>query len=137
VGVQPANPQPAANAERAGDNANLTGPFKRYAVDFLIHSKDLDLQTTSDGNRHGRVQIELVAYDRNGKALNWTGDTSKFNLKPAIYASIEKSGMHAHMEIDVPQGEAWLATGVYDWNAGKAGTLEIPLSSLKTESATK
>ena len=137
VGIQPANPQPAANAERAGDNTNLTGTFTRYTVDFLIHSKDLDLQTTSDGNRHGRVQIELVAYDRNGKALNWTGNTSKFNLKPETYASIEKSGMHAHMEIDVPQGEAWLATGVYDWNAGKAGTLEIPLSSLKTESATK
>jgi hypothetical protein len=106
VGIQPANPQPAANAERAGDNTNLTGTFTRYTVDFLIHSKDLDLQTTSDGNRHGRVQIELVAYDRNGKALNWAGDTSKFNLKPETYASIEKSGMHAHMEIDVPAPRA-------------------------------
>ncbi|HUD53664.1 MAG TPA: hypothetical protein VMR02_00440 [Terracidiphilus sp.] len=41
------------------------------------------------------------------------------------------------MEIDLPQGDAWLATGVYDWNTGKGGTLEIPLNSLKAESAAK
>jgi hypothetical protein len=45
--------------------------------------------------------------------------------------------MRTHMEIDIPQGEAWLATGVYEWNTGKAGTLEIPLNSLKAESAAK
>jgi len=137
VGIEPANPQPAANAERAGDNAKLAVPFTRYTVDFLIHSKDLDLEASPNGNHHGRVEIELLAYDRDGKVLNWTGNTTKFNLKPETFASIEKSGMHAHMEIDIPRGEAWLATGIYDWNAGKAGTLEIPLSSLKTESAAK
>ena len=135
--VELANPQPATGADRAGDNAKLTGPSTRYTVDFLIHSKDLDLEVSPNGNHHGRVEIELLAYDRDGKVLNWTGNTTKFNLKPETFAAIEKSGMHAHLEIDVPQGEAWLATGVYDWNAGKAGTLEIPLHSLKTESATK
>jgi VWFA-related protein len=140
VRVERANPQPAANAERAGANAKLVKPYTRYTVDFLIQSKDLHLEAASDGNRRGEVQVELLAYDRNGKALNWTGNTANFNLKPATFASIEKSGLRAHMEIDIPQGEAWLATGVYDWNTGKAGTLEIPLNSLKTvmaESVTK
>jgi VWFA-related protein len=137
VRVEPANPQPAANAERAGANAKLANPFTRYTVDFLIQSRDLHLEAASDGNRHGQVQVELLAYDRNGKALNWTGNTANFNLKPATFASIEKSGLRAHMEIDIPQGEAWLATGVYDWKTGKAGTLEIPLNSAKTETAAK
>jgi hypothetical protein len=41
------------------------------------------------------------------------------------------------MEIDVPKGDSYLTTGVYDWSTGKAGTLEIPLNSLKAESAAK
>jgi VWFA-related protein len=137
VRVEPANPQPAAADGHAGDNAKLAGSFTRYTVDYLIKPKDLNLGAATDGNRHGRVQIELIAYDRDGKALNWTGNAADFNLKPETFASIEKSGLRAHMEIDIPRGDAWLATGVYDWNTGKAGTLEIPLNSLKTESAAK
>jgi hypothetical protein len=33
-----------------------------------------------------------------------------------------------HMDLDVPKGEAYLATGVYDWTSNKAGTLEVPLA---------
>jgi hypothetical protein len=32
------------------------------------------------------------------------------------------------MEIDLPNEEIYLNTGVYDWGSNKAGTLEIPLS---------
>jgi VWFA-related protein len=137
VRVEPANPQPIAHAERAGDNAKLGKPYTRYAADFLIQPKDIHLDAATNGDRRGRVEIELVAYDRDGKALNWTGSTANLNLKPAAFASIEKSGLRTHMEIDIPHGEAWLATGIYDWTTGKAGTLEIPLNSLKVESAAK
>lgn len=41
------------------------------------------------------------------------------------------------MEIDLPKADVYLATGVYDWNTGKAGTLEIPINTLKGESAAK
>ncbi len=137
VRVEPANPQPPANAERAGDNAKLGKPYTRYAADFLIQPKDIHLDAATNGDRRGRVEIEIVAYDRDGKALNWTGSTANLNLKPAAFASIEKSGLRTHMELDIPRGEAWLATGIYDWTTGKAGTLEIPLNSLKAESAAK
>jgi VWFA-related protein len=137
IRVASANPQPAAGTGHAGENVKLAGPLTRYMIDFLIQSKDLQLSTDTNGNRHGRVEIELVAYDRDGKALNWTGSTANLNLKPASFDSIEKSGLRAHVEIDLPKGDAWLATGVYDWNTSKAGTLEIPLNSFKSESAAK
>jgi hypothetical protein len=44
-----------------------------------------------------------------------------------VYASIQKSGIPAHAEIDLPNTDVYLETGVYDWGSGKAGTLEIPL----------
>lgn len=137
VRVEPANPQPAAGADHAGGNVKLAGPFTRYTVNFLIRSSDLQLSVSTNGERGGRVQIELVAYDRDGKALNWASSTAKLSLNPATFNSIEKSGLRAHMEIDVPRTDIYLATGVYDWNTGRAGTLEVPVDSLKAESTAK
>jgi VWFA-related protein len=129
--VVPIDPQPTANAARAGKNAKLTGPTKRYAVDLMIRSTDVKLQLTADGKRTGKVQVELLAYDRDGHALNWQGGTLAMNLAPDVYAAIQRSGVPAHFEIDVPSDrDVFLATGVFDWESGKAGTLEIPIPSV-------
>jgi hypothetical protein len=131
VRVAPVNPQPKPNAARAGKNAKLTGPTKRYAVDLMIRSTDVKLQLAVDGKRTGKVRVELLAYDRDGHALNWQGGTLAMNLTPDEYAAIQRSGVPAHFEIDVPSDkDVFLATGVYDWESGKAGTLEIPLPSV-------
>jgi VWFA-related protein len=133
VRVLPANPQPGAGAKPAGFNAQLSGAGKgsvtRYGVDFLIDPKKVQLQATPEGNHAARIRVELLAYDRDGKALNWNGVTLHSNLDTQAYASILKSGIPVHMEIDVPQNGAYLATGIYDLDANKAGTLEVPLES--------
>jgi hypothetical protein len=72
--------------------------------------------------------VGLMAYDRDGNAVNWIGGTQEMSLQPEIYASVQKSGIPAHMEIDLPNKDVYLETGVYDWGTGKAGTLEIPLN---------
>jgi len=129
--VAPVNPQPQPNTARAGKNARLTGPTKRYAVDLMIRSTDVKLQLTADGKRTGKVQVELLAYDRDGHALNWQGGILAVNLAPDVYAAIQRSGVPAHFEIDVPSNrDVFLATGVFDWESGKAGTLEISIPSV-------
>lgn len=35
-----------------------------------------------------------------------------------------------HQKIDVPQGDVYLRTGIYDLATNKAGTLEIPLEKM-------
>jgi hypothetical protein len=35
-----------------------------------------------------------------------------------------------HAEVEVPRGQYWLKTGVYDQATHKAGTMEIPLSAI-------
>ncbi len=128
--VIPEDPQPAPNAARAGKNAKLTGPVKRYTVDLMIRWSDLKLQMTTAGKRTGKVQVELLAYDRDGHALNWTGGILVMNLAPEVYTAIQRSGVPAHFEIDLPSDkDVFLATGVYDLETGKAGTLEIPIHS--------
>jgi VWFA-related protein len=127
VRVVPVMPQPAPNATRAGKNPKLTGPFTRYSVDFMIRWTDVKLDPSADGARNGKIQVGLLAYDRDGNAVNWVGATQGMNLKPEIYAAIQKSGIPAHMEIDLPNTDVYLETGVYDWGTNRAGTLEIPL----------
>ncbi len=129
VKVVPANPQPAANAPRAGRNKKLTGPTKRYSVDFLIDAKMVHLEPTPKGTHSGQVQVELLAYNHDGKPLNWAGGTLRMDLDAATYADTLKSGLKGHAEIDVPDTDVYLATGVYDAETGKAGTLEVALNA--------
>ncbi len=136
VRVVPAAPQPPPNAARAGLNPKLSGPVTRYSVDFFIRWTDVQLDAAENGTHSGRIQLGLLAYDRDGNAVNWLGFTQGMDLKAALYASIQKSGIPAHMEIDLPSNtEVYLDTGVYDLGTGKAGTLEIPLHPAEAASA--
>lgn len=136
VRVAPVDPQPAPNAPRAGKNAKLAGPAKRYAVDLMIRWTDVTLQPAATGKHTGKIQVELLAFDRDGHALNWEGGTLAMNLDPDFYAAIQRSGVPAHFEIDLPADkDVFLATGVYDWQSAKAGTLEIPIPTVAIAAA--
>jgi hypothetical protein len=136
VRVLPATAQPDAKAKRAGFNTKLTSPSTRYAADFLIDWKKIQLQTMPDGKHNGAIRVEIIAYDHDGKPLNWTVQTLGLSFDPANYAAIQKSGIPAHLEIDLPDTNVYLATGIYDFSARQAGTLEIPVdvrAALKTQ----
>ncbi|KAA6457234.1 VWA domain-containing protein [Acidobacteria bacterium AB60] len=134
--VAPETPQPAAGSPRAGKNAKLTGPTRRYAIDFMIRWTDVKLEAQADGTRAGKLQVELLAFDREGNAVNWGGGTEAMNLKPEVFAAIEKSGVPAHAEIDLPADkDVVLEAGVYDWATGKAGTMRVALPAQAEEKA--
>jgi VWFA-related protein len=136
--VAPVDPQPTPNTARAGKNAKLAGPVKRYAVDLMIRWTDVNLQPAAAGRHTGKVQVELLAYDREGQALNWQGGTLAMNLAPDMYAAIQRSGVPAHFEIDLPSDkDVFLETGVYDWETGRAGTLEISINSVRATAASE
>jgi VWFA-related protein len=127
VRVVPAASQPAPDATRAGQNSKLKSPTTRYDVDFFIRWTDIDFQVNAQGEHKGKIEVGLKAYDRDANAVNWDGVTQDINLQPTIFGAMQKSGVPAHMEIDLPNEDVYLVTGVYDWGAGKTGTLEIPL----------
>jgi VWFA-related protein len=125
VRVQPVTPQPAADAARVGGNAKVTAPVTRYRADFVVHR---GTAPSPDSTRKDRMQVEVIAYDPDGKVLNW--QAGALNLTPADDATAQQRGLRTHMEIDVPKNVASLVTGVYDWRTNQAGTREISLSSL-------
>jgi hypothetical protein len=127
--VQPLAPQPAADAPRIGGNTEMKGPVIRYGADFAVIAEDLRFDATPDGMRHGTVEVILVAYDREGKPLNFVTFKSDLNLRPDVYASVQKIGLQIHQEIDVPKEHFYLRTGIYDLKSGTAGTLGFPLDA--------
>jgi VWFA-related protein len=127
IKVVPSNPQPAPDAPRIGSSPDLKGPFTRYGVDFAIAPQDLKLDPTPDGGRHGNIEIVLLAYDREGKPLNFVVTKGDVNLDAKLYESVQKVGLQIHKEIDVPQQYIYLRTGIYDLKSNTAGTLGVPL----------
>jgi VWFA-related protein len=130
VKVTPASPLPAADAPRAGDNADLKAPFTRYTVSFSLATESLPLVPSPDGVRREPVEVALMAYSQDGKPLNWMIRSVGIAVRPEQMAIAEASGIPFHFDFDVPQGDVYLRTGIYDASTSKAGTLEIPLRSL-------
>jgi len=94
----------------------------------MIRWTDVQLNAQPGGRHSGKVRVELMAFDHDGTPLNWNGGVEEMNLKPELYEAIEKSGIPAHVEIDLPTGkDVWLVTGVFDPQSGKIGTREIPI----------
>ena len=87
------------------------------------------METTSDGVRHGNIQIALIVYDHNGAPVNWIIGKPQISLEPKAYAEAERVGLQLHLDVDVPHGDTYLSTGIYDLESRKAGTLEIPLNN--------
>jgi VWFA-related protein len=125
--VKPTNPQPAPGVPRAGSNTDLKGPITRYGIDFAVSVDDLHTDSGSDGSRHGNIEIMLVAYNQDGEPLNLVVSRSEIRIPTKDYANVQRAGLQIHKEIDVPQGQAFLRTGIYDLRSNNAGTLGVPL----------
>ena len=137
VRVQPADPQPAADAPKASSNSDLQGPVTRYAVEYAISVDDLALKTSSTGARQGKIEAMVAAYDLNGKPLNLVVRKFGIDLPPKVYEAVKKVGLQLRQEIDVPRGNIYLRTGVLDLTSAAAGTLGVPLSTVAQPVATK
>ncbi|HEY0794153.1 MAG TPA: VWA domain-containing protein [Acidisarcina sp.] len=107
----------------------------RYAADFAISLRDVRLGGGPDGKRSGSVALMLVAFDRKGKALNYTVHRNALELTPQGYVAMKDAGLQLHDEIDVPRGTTTIRVGVYDADSNRAGTIQIPLSQLHAVSA--
>lgn len=75
-----------------------------------------------------------MAYDAEGAPINWDVRKPALDLAPEVYSEMMRSGVRMHLEIDIPQGDYLLRTGVYDLQSGHAGTLGIPLLMLNAGS---
>jgi len=117
------------SATPAGDDAaELKGPLHRTVVDLLVDPRGLNFATTADGSRQVNVEFVLLAYDGDGKRVNYVDRTMPLSIPAEQYARIRASGFPLRMELDLPAGNFSLRLAVYDLSTGHLGSLEVPLA---------
>jgi hypothetical protein len=122
----------------AGDDASAAkGAADRYLVDFAVNLNDIGLAAGADGIRRDKLNIALVVYDRYGQVVTHEEHIVELNVKPDVYPIFEKNGVQLHGAVNVPKGEYWLRTGIYDERTHKVGTMEVPLRLVKDAVATR
>jgi len=114
----------------AGDNPKLKGKLTRYSVDFVIAASGLQLDPAANGMHHGAIESTLVAYDSDGRPVNWLVREVDLNLDAAHYASARENGVNLRFDLDVPKEAVTLRSGIYDLQSSLTGTLEVPLNSV-------
>lgn len=124
-------PTAARAPQPAGVRINGPGPYRHYAVDFAIDRGDLELPVDpSDGLHKGTITVSLIVYDKYGEIATRRDYMVALNIKPDVWKAFDQTGVQLHAELDVPNGQYWLRTGVYDQATRKVGTMELPLAAV-------
>jgi VWFA-related protein len=114
----------------AGDLAStLKGPATRYIVGLQVGANGIQLTGQPGGVRQSQLEFIVVAYDADGKRLNFVDRSFAFSIKPEEYEQRMASGFRGRLALDVPAGKAFLRIVVQDLNSGNAGALEIPVNT--------
>jgi hypothetical protein len=103
-------------------------------VAFALSTDGLNLIPGPDGISRGSIEVALIAYSQIGKPLNWQVRNISLAIRPEQMQFAKTSGIPFHFDFDAPPGDVYLRTGVYDASSSRAGTLEVPLSSITVAS---
>jgi VWFA-related protein len=108
--------------------AQISSPLHRTVVDLLVDPRGLDFATAQDGTRLDNVEFVLVAYDSDGKRVNYVDRPVPLGLDAEHYARVRASGFPVRMELDLPAGNFSLRIAVCDLSSGHIGSMEVPLA---------
>ncbi len=119
---------PAGPAGRMA--ATMKGPTQRYVIDLGVDPHDLAFNATPDGAEHARIEFVLVDYDAGGNRVNYLDQALNASFTAKQYADAMTHGLHARMQLDVPETRSSLRIAVEDLNAGRAGSLEVGVDAV-------
>ena len=99
-----------------------------YDALFTFDPTQIALTESPDGTRTANIELDLGAFDFNGKLVTARSQTFKLTVTPAQYTGFYRKPLNLSLAIDLPRGQLTLRAGVFDTVGSKAGTLEIPLT---------
>jgi VWFA-related protein len=109
--------------------ATMKGPTQRYVIDLSVDPREFAFIQMPDGSEHAHLEFLLVDYDPDGNRVNYLDQALNAGFTAKQYADAMASGLHARMQIDVPQAHSSLRIAVEDLNAGRAGSLEVDVNA--------
>ena len=111
--------------------ATIKGPPHLYVVDLSVDPRGIAFSDAADGGHDAKIEFLLVGYDAQANRVNYQDQTLSITLKPKQFESIMANGLNARMFLDLPAGPGFLRIAVQDLNAGRVGSLEVPLAVVK------
>jgi VWFA-related protein len=108
--------------------ATLKTPPHRIIADLKIDPHGLLYDSSSDGALHSKVEFMLVAYDTEGQRINYLDSGFQLSLKAGQLAETMNTGIRIRLPLDLPAGRFSLRIAVHDLAAGRAGSLEVPVT---------
>jgi VWFA-related protein len=116
----------------AGPSGELTAAFKipphRIITDLTIDPHTLFYAPSPGGALHSKVEFTLVAYDAEGKRVNYFDTGFQVSIKPGQVTQTMNNGIRIRLPLDLPSGQFFLRIAVHDLDAGCAGSLEVPVT---------
>jgi len=107
---------------------SLKPPLERLVVDLKIDPRGLVFASTPDGAIHTRAEFMLVAYDADGRRVNYVDHGFQINLKSGQMSKTMQDGIKIRLPIDLPAGQFSLRIAVHDLAAARAGSVEVPVT---------
>jgi hypothetical protein len=109
--------------------AKLKGkPLVRYGFQYAIPASQFTFTSGPNSTHHGSVELDLAAFDADGKLVTGLSQTVTMPLSDAGYQKFIQGPFRFLQQLDLPSGQLFLRIGVLDRTSNKVGTLEIPLT---------
>ena len=93
----------------------------------MVDAHHFTFNKTPDGVEHARLEFAVLAYDADGKIVNFTQRGFGLDLPPEACAQFLSGGFPEHREIDLPAGQVFLRIVVHDLGSSRARATEVPL----------
>jgi hypothetical protein len=79
------------------------------------------------GTHHADLEFVVVAYDADGKRVNYIDSGMNLNANAERFSSIQQNGVLARLVLDLPNGNLTMRIVVQDVASGLLGAIELPL----------
>lgn len=99
----------------------------QYAVDFALLARYVTLIPAENGGQHLSLEFAACAYGAGGQRLNEERMKLTSTLTPETLSTVQKSGFHYRLLLNVPVTARYLRLGVRDNQGNKLGAIELPL----------
>jgi VWFA-related protein len=112
----------------AGDSKLPPGDaVRRYVAELTIDPHSITFDRKPEGGAALHLEVALVAYDSDGRRVNYLDRRMAMNLNPPQFTKVMADGVRARIALDVPAAAGSLRIAIEDLASPMIGSLEIAL----------
>ena len=109
----------------------VSGPYRRYAVTFIMSPKELNWTVAPNGAHHCTLEFMTFVYDGDGTRVNAQFNAIGAAVPDAKFASVQSGNFKYLQQISVPaKGEYYLRIGMRDEATDHVGAVELPVAAV-------